>query len=694
MNKIFKLFSILSLVAIMFASCSPEEFALGAQDVKSTDLVEGISFKIEHDATNPNIVYLTSLMGSKYTPLWNHPQGRSQEQKVTLNIPFAGTYKVQFGVLTRGGAVYGDTVSFKVDNMYAEFVSDPMWTLISGGAGKEKTWYLDLDAAGTSRYFKAPIYFFTWHYKWDNLHYASGESYLDGNTNDSFTWDATKAITPNMGADGKTATWYWLADWVGNSWMCAKADFGTMTFNLKGGANVISDQEAYGLGKSTGNYMLDTKTHTIKFSGAYPLHDLSRDAEVKAATEFRIIYLTKDAMQILVEPANKVNADGSAASATVYNYISKDYKDAWTPGVVVEPEPTLPAGWQTDISQTVSKSIKWVLSPETPFNWANLDGSIMNAGWTAADKYDSWTGYNAAAAANFANFSLTLNSETNTAVYVAPDGKSTTGAYTLDNKGIYTFVGVTPNFIICGGWVTLATTDANQWRITKIEKDASGAISGLWVGKRDPVKPEYMVYHLIPQLGGGVVDPLAAWKKALVGKTFKPDTAWFIDWMKFDFTGGWTSASTFGTDFTSNGWVWNAKTSDIAKSASLKFEANGSDIKVTLTQDLYDASGNVTTAGYTVSGKLTINPDIPSIKFEFPLVDYTGSVGNWLNTTNPKGTNWAKPLATNEWLYLPYGNATLSTIDTNGFWLGAISKSTAGGDDKDEILGFHYVLAN
>lgn len=681
MNKIFKLFSLLSIVAIMVTSCSPEEFALGAKAVKSEDLVEGIAYKIEHDATNPNIVYLTSLMGTQYTPLWNHPQGRSQEQKVTLKMPFAGTYKVQFGVETRGGAVYGDTVTFKIDNMYADFVSDEMWTLISGGAGKEKTWYLDLDAAGTSRYFKGPIYFFTKNYTWDNLHYPSGESYLDGNTNESFVWDATKAITPNL-TDG-AATWYWLADFPGNTWICTKADFGTMTFNLKGGANVIVDQDAYGLGKSTGTYMLDTKKHSIKFSGAYPIHDTGRDADMKSATELRIISLTKDAMQIIVDP-----------SGVVYNYISKDYKDAWTPGVVVEPEPTLPTGWQTDISQTVSKNIKWVLSPVTPFNWANLDGSLMNTGWTAADKYDSWTGYNAAAAANFANFSLTLNSETNTAVYVAPDGKSTTGAYTLDNKGIYTFVGVTPNFVICGGWVTLATTDANQWRITKIEKDASGAISGMWVGKRDPVKPEYMVYHLIPQLGGGVVDPLAAWKKALVGKTFKPDTAWFIDWMKFDFTGGWTSASTFGTDFTSNSWVWNAKTSDIAKSASLKFEANGSDIKVTLTQDLYDASGNVTTAGYTVSGKLTINPDVPSLKFEFPLVNYTGSAGSWLNTSNPKGINWKTPLAEYEWLYLPYGNATLGTIDTNGFWLGALSGSTAAGDAKDEILGFHYILAN
>ena len=52
---------------------------------------------------------------------------------------------------------------------------------------------------------------------------------------------------------------------------------------------------------------------------------------------------------------------------------------------------------------------------------------------------------------------------------------------------------------MCGGWVSLSTTDANQWRITKIEKDGAGTVTGMWVGKRDAVKAEYMVYHLVPQ---------------------------------------------------------------------------------------------------------------------------------------------------------------------------------------------------
>src|SRR5688572_12415139 len=100
MNKSIKIFTAL-LVALLGFSCSPDEHELGSVDVNPGELVEGIAFKIEHDSDNPNIVYLTSLLDSRYTPQWEHPQGRSQERTVTLKIPFSGTYEVKYGVLTR-----------------------------------------------------------------------------------------------------------------------------------------------------------------------------------------------------------------------------------------------------------------------------------------------------------------------------------------------------------------------------------------------------------------------------------------------------------------------------------------------------------------------------------------------------------------------------------------------------------------
>lgn len=308
------IYSLMASVLLLFSACSPDEYDLGVKDLVPDDLVEGIAFTITHDAQNPNIVYLENKMPGMYQVFWEHPQGRSLEDKVTLRIPFAGEYEVTFGVETRGGYVKSNPAKFTVDGMCAEFISDPMWTMISGGAGKSKTWVLDLDAEGVSRFFKAPLYFFTAGYTWDNLHNAAGENYID-----SEEWDAATAIVPNL-TDG-SATWYWLVDWPGNTWMCAAADFGTMTFDLKDGANVITDQEAYGRGKATGSYLLDVEAHTIKFSDAWPLCVEERYSEMEGnapGRTFNILYLSENFMQLLIPE-----------SGTCLNFISQDYKDNW-----------------------------------------------------------------------------------------------------------------------------------------------------------------------------------------------------------------------------------------------------------------------------------------------------------------------------------------------------------------------------
>ncbi len=669
--------NILSFLIIVFfiGACTADEYDLGSIDVSSDELVEGIAYTITHDSENPNIVYLTSLMGSEYTPLWNHPQGRSQDNVVTLKIPFAGTYEVQFGVQTRGGYVYGETVTFDVDQMYAGFIEDELWTLISGGQGKSKTWYLDLDGEQTTRFFGGPIWFFTSTYEWDNLHNAAGDNYIDADV-----WEAKKAILPHLQDNGE-AVWYWSADWAGNQWMCDAADFGTMTFDLIGGANLTVDQTAYstsigGGSVQNGSYMLDTEKHTIKFTDAYPVHDESRDAAVTSATEFRILYASEDFLQILVVP-----------EGACYNYISKDYRDNWVPEEVEEPEPELPDGWQDDVSQSVSYVINWTLSPETPFNWANLDGSLMNTDWTSPDTYADRTGFNSSIPATYAGFSLELNSQTNSVEYTAPDGSTQSGVYTLDENGIYTFTDVTPSFNICGD-INLSTTVENQWRILQLEYDDFGSLSGMWVGARSTEKDEYMAYHLIPQTGSSEVDPIVAWKAALLGKTFKPDVNWFVDWVTDypDFTGGWTSSSTFGDDYTTNSWVWNESVRNIAESASLTFYEDGGDIKVDVAQILttehQDENENWITDSvdetYSVTGTVTIDTETGILTIDVPLIDYAGSPARWLGSTGND----------NQWYFVSHGGSSLSSIDENGLWLGYTT--TAG----SEAAILHYLVSN
>ncbi len=661
---------------LAFSGCSPEEIELGNVDVKSSDLVEGIAFSIDHDEENPNIVYLTSLMDPQYTPLWNHPQGRSQQKTVELKIPFPGTYNVVYGVMTRGGVVYGDTATFEISDMYAPFISDPVWEMIAGGANEEKTWYLDLDADGVSRYFLGPMYFFRNWYTWDGLHTASGENYLDADP-----WDWEEAILPTVDRAGESRSgapmpgvnaWFWKADWPGNQWMTPAADFGTMTFNLKGAANVIVDQQAYGLGLHTGTFNIDVENHTIRFSDARPLHDANRDGDDVDWSNVRILYLNEDAMQLGIVP----NADNAAM--VVYNYISKDYRDNWTPGNEPDPEPTLPDGWKDDISVTVNTTIIWKLSENNPLDWAQLDGSLMN-GWQKPEDYPEWLGVLDPSVYN--NFSMTMNSADLSVEFVTPDGTTTSGTYSLDEKGIYTFNISVPTFTIIN-WAGFSADSNNQLRILKIEKDASGNVVGMWVGARSSEKDEYMAYHLVPTGGSSNNEPLTAWKKALVGKTFIPDVNWFVDWVGFppDFEGGWTSSETFGDDYTSNNWVWDANVREVAESASLTFFMDGDDIKLTLTQT---KDGEP----YTATGDVVIDPDNNMLNINIPLVDYVGTVANWLPPTNAKTITGDE----NDFYFVSHGGSNLSNIDTNGFWLGVIANSTVSGDDKDEVLIYHFV---
>jgi hypothetical protein len=485
MKKIFKYISLLFIPVLFMVSCTPEEYELGEVDVTSDELVEGIAFEIVHDADNPNIVYLKSLMDDKYTPLWNHPQGRSQKHEVELKMPFEGTYSVQFGVETRGGIVYGDTVTFEVEDFYAGFISDPLWELITGGVGESKTWVLDLfpeeEAPNYSKYFSGPLYFYDPFFTWENVAGGKDVEYPEGTTSEE-GWGS------------------WQADWAGTKdWLFGGSpaeDYGTMTFDLINGANLTVNHKVLGR-QETGTFMLDVDNHTLKTNDAYILHDESRDGQVVDWGDVRILSLTENTMQLAVVRDEALSGEGP--SLLCYNFISKEYSDNWVPGEVEEPEPTLPEGWKEDISKTVNTAITWKLSESNPLDWANLDGSMMN-GWQAPEDYPDWLGTPDPSV--YGDFSMTLNSANNSVTFVTPDGTTSEGTYELSEKGIYSFDVDVPSFAVIG-WASFAADANNELRILQIEKDAAGSVTGMWIGARSSDKDEYMAYHLVPSGGSG-----------------------------------------------------------------------------------------------------------------------------------------------------------------------------------------------
>ena len=129
--------------AMLMAGCTPQTFDMGISDLTPDDLIEGIAYTITPDSKNPNIIYLESKLGPEFTSLWEHPMGRSQDSKVTLNMAFNGTYNVKFGVMTRAGAIYGEYTTFKINDFCADFVTGEMWDMLTNGAGNSKSWVPD-----------------------------------------------------------------------------------------------------------------------------------------------------------------------------------------------------------------------------------------------------------------------------------------------------------------------------------------------------------------------------------------------------------------------------------------------------------------------------------------------------------------------------------------------------------------------
>lgn len=619
---------------VLLTSCSPEKYGLGDIDVLPSQLVEGIAFKIEHDPTNPNIVHLTSLMDSKYTPLWDHPQGRSQSNKVTLKIPFAGTYSVKFGVQTRGGVVYGEPATFKVDQMYAGFISDEMWTMLSGGAGEEKTWYLDLDADKVSRYFLGPMYF-----------YGTGD------------WWGTVNGT---GEPLNTDSWNWMPDWKGNSWLMPAGDYGTMTFDLKNGANVTVNHKM--LNKiQTGTYAIDTENKTMRINDAQPLHGQPQDGAVADWGNIRIMSLTKNTMQLAVLRDKALSGEDPALF--VFNYISKEYKDNWVPGNQPAPEPPYVGNANDDLTTSTATKKTWGLSLNTPYNWTNLKGELLNP-WASPADYTStgWAPYDASL---ISKVSLELdktgdNSGSYTFSYGA--GNKISGTYTTDEKNNIVF-DKNVSFPI-SDWVSLATTAEKKLRIIKTDKDALGNITGIWLGQRNPDKDEYMVFRFEPKASGGATDATTAWKNALVGKTFKPDVNYFADWVASNWTGGWSKAI-YPTDFTSQSWLWNQTTHDACEASSIKFYLDGTTLKA-------DAVDNgVAKNGITVDidpDKGTLTYSQAPFTFSFVFTDNGGGKGPWL--------------------YGAYDGASLSNINTKGMYLGYFKDIVA---KPNEVTMVHLV---
>ena len=454
--KLIKLIVLLLLVTIGAAlSCQKKDYTLPVVTDKSQ-----IDMEVKQDlAVDPggNTVYLINHT-DKIEPVWDYATGKSTRRTDTVHYAFKGDYIIKRSAVTGAGIIELDPIVIHVTDDNLNYVNDPLWTILTGGVGSEKTWLLDLDANGVSKYFASPVYFAGDDYGWDNQCTKAG-----GNC------------------------WSWFPKWSDNTWICAKADYGTMTFKLKGGPFITVDQKAItNSGVFNGTYFLDKDAKTIDFTGVTPLNQGYDQVYSKG----RIITLTDNTMQIAFKHPSK-------AEVEIFNYISKSYSDNWVPPPPTAPKPddgfnpafqpgellnmltggsTSPGRyWTIDVNGNpidwVAKGNGWTTDKSSSYNWG------WNESWDDAVK-DAWIRFDY----NGMEYTRIQN------------GLITTGTFSIDEaKNEIALVG---NTLLqnSSSWMNPTATTI------KVVKGWPGdyKTKGVWFGvSYDAGKDEWFVFHYI-----------------------------------------------------------------------------------------------------------------------------------------------------------------------------------------------------
>ena len=487
-----KYFSLLVFAVILtFTACTPDEYELGSKALTSDDLVEGIAFSYTVDQETNEVSFITNdFIGSEYTVCWDFSDagnGYSQKRNNTFSIPFGGDYVVFFGIMTEGGYVKSDSIKFTINNTNGNLLTDPLWTLISGGVDQSKTWVLDLDAEGVSKYFVGPIYFY--------------------GTDDS--WEtATNAVEL---ANPPFDSWNWKADWPGNDWVTGgvKKDFGTMTFDLMSGAHIKVNDLDNGQNWQ-GTYLLDPVNHTISLTNAEILHVSAQDGNVSNwQSNLKLMSLTENTMQIAVlRDVDPV--------LLVFNYITKAAYDdpslliTESTGVTETPvtDPTFD-DLNSQLTTTTITKMTYTLNAEAPYDWLwwnSADGIWESNGFASNADYPFWAPLPDAPD----NFSLSLESSTDAAnefILTNTDDEGSAGNYTVSGNKITFSDSIA--LLTASNDIRTVSVSGTEFFVMKIDE----ATKEVWLGAAAGVDAtgktnKYICVRLIPQpIGSGETGP-------------------------------------------------------------------------------------------------------------------------------------------------------------------------------------------
>ncbi|MBK5721140.1 hypothetical protein JGH11_09695 [Dysgonomonas sp. Marseille-P4677] len=297
MKNIYKLSFIFTSIILLLSSCSPDDPTLGNK-LSQNDL----RFDVKLNPQNSNQIILTSD-NTQNTVYWSWDNevksatGHSTKHSETLSFGFAGDYTFYYSVVSPGGLTTSEAKVVNIPTYDLKYMDNILWTYLTGGPGKEKTWLLDLDKNGKSVYFTGPLYFY--------------------GTNDSWL-----SITEGQSVGGDS--WNWNPDYPGNSWLMPAIDYGSITFGAITGHTLVANKVAEKV-EQNGSYWFDVDNHTLTTAKATILRDVNRIPIVSKWEQMKVMSLTENSMQLGVLRDSDPN---EGPCLLVYNFVSKDYYDS------------------------------------------------------------------------------------------------------------------------------------------------------------------------------------------------------------------------------------------------------------------------------------------------------------------------------------------------------------------------------
>lgn len=391
-----------AIAVFLMASCSPEDFGFGKKTYSPEDLVEGKAYTVTIEG---NVLKLESKI-SDATSLWVTPVGRSQEQQLTVDLPFAGEYEVTFGVETPGGIVYGDPYKVTLSKNDFSLLSDNKWFLLADkdyktgqelpdaatlSAGVSKKWYPCDGDYNIGRCTGPVMYCAPYDPDGDGKGYTADEE-ANGVYKDILFGSAN-----------------WKPNWDPGfqSWLIPDTDpymdsYMTFSMDAKNGCVATMYRGESGTkGASTGSNMVgkfnmnltDKTKPTISFTDCYAMHNTGFDAVCSNYTQdIQIVELTPYLLQLVTK---RTNSEGNWY--IVWNFVSEDVRESHgtcipkaDQDLIEKVSPTLPTfdNIETDLFKTeiggveyVGSQMTYTLNADAPYDFLWWNGSPNVKAW-------------------------------------------------------------------------------------------------------------------------------------------------------------------------------------------------------------------------------------------------------------------------------------------------------------------------